>query len=273
MLAAIIAFLLIFSVSAQAEAYPSKEDAGNPVAHIVTSMGEIYAELYPQAAPQTVQNFIELSRTGFYEGLEFHQVVVGSMIRGGDPTGTGSGGPGYTFADEINASALGLDQESVVQEGYLPHPALGIGSQADFQQQILIPLIQSMGILTQHELELREHEVEQQLMALSLKEAYENLGYSYRDDLPSRHPVAGSLAMANSGPDSNGSQFVITLEDAPWLAGKHTVFGQVLLGMEVVERICQVSVDIEMRPRLPVIIENIEIVDDLPPEPEEEPEA
>jgi cyclophilin family peptidyl-prolyl cis-trans isomerase len=145
-------------------------------AAIHTSEGAIEVELYPDAAPKTVENFEKLSREGFYEGVIFHRVIPDFMIQGGDPTGTGMGGPGYEFEDEFN-----------------------------------------------------EHRV-----------------------------TRGALAMANAGPNTNGSQFfIVTAEATPWLDGKHTVFGRVTSGMDVVDRISQLDRDANDRPRKPVTIERV----------------
>ncbi len=145
-----------------------------------TSEGKIELELYPDAAPKTVENFETLSRDGFYDGVIFHRVIPDFMIQGGDPTGTGMGGPGYEFEDEIN-----------------------------------------------------DHRVER-----------------------------GALAMANAGPGTNGSQFfIVTAEATPWLDGKHTVFGRVTVGMEVVDRISQLERDANDRPRKPVTIERVELAE------------
>jgi cyclophilin family peptidyl-prolyl cis-trans isomerase len=145
-----------------------------------TSEGTIELELYPDAAPKTVQNFEKLSRDGFYDGVIFHRVIPDFMIQGGDPTGTGMGGPGYEFEDEIN-----------------------------------------------------DHRVER-----------------------------GALAMANAGPGTNGSQFfIVTAEATPWLDGKHTVFGRVTSGMDVVDRISLIDRDANDRPRKPVTIERVELAE------------
>jgi cyclophilin family peptidyl-prolyl cis-trans isomerase len=145
-----------------------------------TSEGAIELELYPDAAPKTVENFEKLSRDGFYEGVIFHRVIPDFMIQGGDPTGTGTGGPGYEFEDEFN-----------------------------------------------------EHRV-----------------------------TRGALAMANAGPNTNGSQFfIVTAEEASWLDGKHTVFGRVTAGMDVVDRISEVERDANDRPREPVTIDRVELGD------------
>jgi peptidyl-prolyl cis-trans isomerase B (cyclophilin B) len=143
-----------------------------------TNHGAIAIELYDGDAPKTVDNFVDLARKGFYDGVIFHRVIPDFMIQGGDPTGTGSGGPGYTFEDESN-----------------------------------------------------HHRVER-----------------------------GVLAMANAGPNTNGSQFfIVTAQACPWLDGKHTVFGRVTNGMDVVEAISSVDLDARDRPRTDVVIERVEL--------------
>ncbi|MBP8862835.1 MAG: peptidylprolyl isomerase [Anaerolineae bacterium] len=128
-------------------------------ATITTPRGVIEIELYPQYAPQTVNNFVFLAREGFYDGVTFHRVISNFVIQGGDPTGTGRGGPGYHFADEFKDNPL-------------------------------------------------THE-------------------------------RGVISMANAGPGTNGSQFFITHSPQPHLNGRHTVFGKVVAGMEVVDAIRQ----------------------------------
>ncbi len=141
-----------------------------------TSHGAIEIELFEGDAPKTVENFVKLSRDGFYDGVIFHRVIPDFMIQGGDPTGTGSGGPGYQFEDEFN----------------------------------------------------------------------------------DRRVERGALAMANSGPNTNGSQFFIVTADAcPWLDGKHTVFGRVTSGMDVVDSISQLDKDARDRPHDEVSIESV----------------
>ena len=143
-----------------------------------TNHGAIALELFDGDAPKTVENFRTLAADGFYDGVIFHRVIPDFMVQGGDPTGTGSGGPGYEFEDEFND-----------------------------------------------------------------------------------HPVArGALAMANAGPNTNGSQFFIVTADAcPWLNGKHTVFGRVTDGMDVVDAISQVETDGSDRPREDVVIERLDL--------------
>ena len=143
-----------------------------------TSEGDIVLELFDEDAPKTVSNFKKLASDGFYDGLIFHRVIDDFMIQGGCPQGTGTGGPGYTFEDEIN-----------------------------------------------------EHKA-----------------------------VRGSLAMANAGPNTNGSQFfIVTLEATPWLDGKHTVFGQVTDGMDVVDKLEGLPTDGRDKPREDAKIEKLTI--------------
>lgn len=250
----IIAALLIifFIVSAGFAAAQPKKESENPVVRMKTSLGTIDIELYEDSAPKTVDNFIGLVKgtkeftdpeTGekdkrrFYDGLTFHRVIDGFMIQSGDPLGTGRGGPGYTFEDEINADSLGLDEMKVITEEGYTHQWLMVQSQEDFDRYILAPLFHAMGIKSKEDLEERQEEVQKRLNKLTLKEVYENMGYQYRTDIESYPPERGSIAMANSGPGSNGSQFFINLVDTPWLTGKHTVFGQVIDGMDVVSEI------------------------------------
>jgi peptidyl-prolyl cis-trans isomerase B (cyclophilin B) len=143
-----------------------------------TNHGAIDVELFPDDAPKTVDNFVKLARDGFYDGVIFHRVIPDFMIQGGDPTGTGTGGPGYSFEDEFN-----------------------------------------------------QHKVER-----------------------------GALAMANAGPNTNGSQFfIVTTESAPWLDGKHTVFGRVTSGLEVADTISEQPRDSRDKPHDDVVIESVSI--------------
>ena len=234
-----------------------------PVYVIQTTLGNIEVELFQNDAPNTVANFIGLAegtkefvdaRTSekvkrpFYNGLIFHRVIKNFMIQSGCPLGNGRGGPGYSFVDEINAVALGLDKLKAVDTKKGSHPFLMIRSKTDYQNTILGPLFQKMGITSQEEFDQRRDEFEARLKSLTLKEAYENMGYSYSDKGSPHPPVRGSLAMANSGPDTNGSQFFINLVDTDWLTGKHTVFGQVIKGMDVVDKIGSVDVDTGSKP-------------------------
>ena len=137
----------------------SIDTAKTYTATLDTSRGRIVCELFVKDAPKTVNNFVFLAREGFYDGTVFHRVIADFMIQGGDPTGTGTGGPGYRFEDETKNN-------------------------------------------------------------------------------PNRH-ARGVLSMANAGPNTNGSQFFITHVETPWLDGKHTVFGRVLSGQDVVDSVKQ----------------------------------
>jgi peptidyl-prolyl cis-trans isomerase B (cyclophilin B) len=143
-----------------------------------TTKGAITLEFFDDDAPKTVANFRKLAGDGFYDGIIFHRVIPDFMIQGGCPQGTGTGGPGYTFEDEINS-----------------------------------------------------HKV-----------------------------VRGALAMANAGPNTNGSQFfIVTTQAAPWLDGKHTVFGQVTDGMDAVDAIEAAPTGARDRPAEDITIESIEL--------------
>ena len=143
---------------------------------MTTNKGEIVFEMFDEDAPKTVGNMRDLADKGFYDGLTFHRIIRDFMIQGGCPEGTGTGGPGYTFEDEIN-----------------PHKV-----------------------------------------------------------------VRGALAMANAGPNTNGSQFfIVTTDAAPWLDGKHTVFGQVTEGMDVVDELEGLPTDGRDRPKEPARIEKL----------------
>jgi len=143
-----------------------------------TNHGAIQLELFDEDAPKTVENFVKLSTDGYYDGLIFHRVIRDFMIQGGCPQGTGTGGPGYEFEDEINQNKI----------------------------------------------------------------------------------VRGALAMANAGPNTNGSQFfIVTIDAAPWLDGKHTVFGRVTSGMEAVDSIEGTETGAQDRPVKDAVIERVEV--------------
>ena len=162
-------------------------------AHFTTSLGRFSIRLFEDEAPKTVANFVGLAEgtkeftdpktrqkatRPFYDGLIFHRVIDGFMIQGGDPLGTGTGGPGYTFADEFNPKLT--------------------------------------------------------------------------------HRGAGVLSMANSGPNTNGSQFFITLAATPWLDNRHTVFGEVVEGLDIVNQIGRTATRSD-RPVTPVTIESVKV--------------
>ena len=205
-----------------------------------TNKGNLVLELYHENAPLTVQNFIDLAqgekefltaagkvKKPFYNGLNFHRVIPGFMIQGGCPRGDGTGGPGYTFEDEINALSLGLDKIKVKDA-----PSYG----RYLQKAVIV----GMGIKTQQELEERITEAEENLKAaseMSVLEVLARNGYKYNEVITSKKAVKGALAMANSGPNTNGSQFFINQVDTPHLDGLHTVFGQLVNGDAVLSQI------------------------------------
>jgi len=177
--------------------------ADNPRVRIVLRTGTIEIVLLQDAAPNTVANFIELTEKKFFDGLVFHRVIEDFMAQGGDPEGTGTGGPGYNFADEINADALGLDKMTA----------------AEFERttgQRLDPPAPSP--------------------TMSIKAYLQRFGYRFTPGLASHPMKRGVLAMANAGPNTNGSQFFLTHIDCPWLDGKHTVFGIITAGQQLVDK-------------------------------------
>ncbi len=205
-----------------------------------TNKGNLVLELYHDNAPLTVQNFIDLAqgekeflkqgekiKKPFYNGLTFHRVIAGFMVQGGCPNGDGTGGPGFTFDDEINAKSLGLDKVKVKDA-----PSYG----RLLQKAVIV----GMGIKSQQELEGRITEAEENLKAaseMSVLEVLARNGYKYNEVLTSKKAIKGALAMANSGPNTNGSQFFINQVDTPHLDGLHTVFGQLVNGDTVINQI------------------------------------
>jgi len=263
--AAILVFVVTLFLFISSLGATDKMKSINPVFIIKTSLGDIHIELFADETPETVANFIKLAegtkefidpKTGkrttrpFYDNLIFHRVIKDFMIQGGCPLGNGTGGPGYTFPDEINADSLGLDQIKAIdpdpKKG--PHPYLVIRTQEEYQQYIFTPILRSMNIASQEELDKKKAEVQKKLFSLTLKKAYENMGYIYIEKKPSHSPKRGCLAMANSGPNTNGSQFFINLADTEWLAGRHTVFGKVVQGMDIVDKIGLVKVGENSKP-------------------------
>ena len=157
---------------------------GMHVVTLNTSLGDISFETYDADAPKAVNNFLTLSKKGFYNNVIFHRVIKGFMVQGGDPLGNGTGGPGYTFADELNSSALSY------QAGY----------------------------------------------------------------------KKGVVAMANAGPNTNGSQFFITEVPTPWLDNRHSVFGQVTQGIDVVNQIANTSRSAQDKPLQDVAMKKVTVL-------------
>ncbi len=228
------------SMSAEDELHKDKR-----FCKIVTSHGEIVLELYPAAAPETVANFIGLA-TGtkaykdaktqeekkghFFDGLVFHRILKGFMIQGGCPFGAGHGGPGFAFKDEINAVGLGLDKQKAQHPGMVQDLARRLTTKEfDIKTQEDVKKVGEEKLN-----EAFNKHIQDLLLNKSLKEVYELSGYSYDDKLVPVKNNKGTISMANSGPNTNGSQFFINAADNNWLDGKHTVFGKVIDGMSVV---------------------------------------
>ena len=175
------------------------------------------------------------------------------MIQGGDPLGTGTGGPGFRFADEIDGRALGLNKLRALdlERGQM-HPYFEV-SWPQFQQRVLMRGINP----TMPDRQARYDAALKEWNGVSLLKAYEALGYQYTDGLPSQPIKRGTLAMANSGPNTNGSQFFISVRDNDYLNGKHTVFGRVTEGMEVVDAMSSLPTGQGSVPQQPVKIISI----------------
>ncbi len=252
-------------------------ESKNPIVSMKTSHGEITIELLQKSAPKTVKNFIDLAqgtkeftdalgqkiKKPFYDGLTFHRVIDGFMIQGGCPVGNGSGNPGYKFSDEINANSLGLDKAKVIHPEKGMHEYLRVYPPQKIQQMIVQPIFKKLGITTQQQLDQKQNQIQAEhqkiIKTLTLKNLYEGIGYKYNDKLKSFPMKTGFLAMANSGPNSNGCQFYINLVDNNYLDGKHTVFGKVIKGIEVVQKIAKVKTGSRSKPLTPVKIISIRL--------------
>lgn len=245
------------------------EDSQNPLVLIKTNKGEMVIELYPKVAPLTVENFIGLAtgkkeftdtngqkaKRPFYDGLEFHRVIPNFMIQGGDPKGDGTGGPGYNFPDEISAKALELDKMKVKDAPSYQRDAQMVARQRVFQK---------LSIQSQEDLDKKMKEANalfqkefKALLNLSVKEVLELAGYQFQEDLPSKKVSQYTVAMANAGPNTNGSQFFINIVDNHYLNGKHTVFGKLLKGRDVLIKISEVERDMRDKPKQKVVMEKV----------------
>lgn len=244
----------------------AQETSENPIVVMSTTHGNVTIELFAKDAPETVKNFIGLAegtkeftdasgnkaKKPFYDGLIFHRVIKDFMIQGGCPQGTGMGDPGYKFKDEINADSLGLQNLKVIDEAKGLHEYLRVYPQQRIQQMIAQPIFTKLGINSQETFKAKQKEFQEEIQkvmkTLSIKQLYEGMGYKYDASLKSTPMKKGFLAMANSGPNTNGSQFYINLKDNRYLDGKHTVFGKVVEGMEVVEKIAGVKIGAQDKP-------------------------
>lgn len=271
-------FLLVTLTLLFSSALFAEDSEKNPVAIIKTNHGEIAVELFAKSAPETVKNFIGLAegtkeftdpssgekvKKPFFDGLIFHRVIDNFMIQGGCPLGNGMGDPGYKFNDEINADSLGLDKEKVLTAQGQIHENLRIYPPQQLQQIIAQPIFKKLGINSQETFQAKQKEFQEEVKktveTLTLKKLYQDMGYKFDDKLTSFPMKKGFLAMANSGPNTNGSQFYINLKDNRYLDGKHTVFGKVIEGMDVVEKIGKVKTGQQDKPVEDVKIESVRL--------------
>ncbi|TVR14609.1 MAG: peptidylprolyl isomerase [Planctomycetota bacterium] len=274
-LASVIVCLAVISPISAAES------DGYPRALISTSLGDITIELYPDSAPRSVEIFLglaegkrpwrdpeseEMVTRPYYDGTIFHRVIKDFMIQGGDILGTGHGGAGFTFADEINAAGLGLDTTPAISNGQ-PHPHIaGLPNViAAIRDHYIVPRLNARGVSRNSPPAQQQraiHDILEELDGqLSIQDLYETMGYRYDDELIARPPVAGSLCLANRGPNTNAGQFFINVTDTPHLQGLHTVFGHVIAGMDVVHAISESATDEQARPTHPVTIISVRRID------------
>lgn len=231
-------------------AKPDQQLSKYTQAKLITDKGEIVLKLEWQAAPLTCANFVKLARKGFYNGVVFHRVIPGFMIQTGDPKGNGTGGPGYKFNDEINADALGLHQKKVSNNRF-------------YRRDIQMAIIKKLNISNRQEWQQKQDEVKalyNKIQNWSVKKLFQAAGYRYTSGLPSLKAEKFRVAMANAGPDSNGSQFFINVADTPWLNGKHTVFATVIKGTNTAVAISKVKKDNRNKPVTPLKIKKIELL-------------
>ena len=264
--------LLSTAIADTSTALQSMEDSQNPLVRISTSQGEIYLELFPLEAPSNVENFIALAEgekeftnqdTGapiqarYYNGMRFHRVVPGFIIQAGSPAYNPLGLQVNLVDDEINANALGLNRISALNTDGSFADVLNIQSKLGFHEAILTPLYSQRNITDIEAALSRQYQILETLQNLSVKSVYENQGYRYDDSLQSRPIERGTVALANSGPDSNGPEFFISLTAAGWLSGKYTVIGKVVEGQEVMDSIGNTAIDPDQFSSLSTLIYSV----------------
>jgi cyclophilin family peptidyl-prolyl cis-trans isomerase len=264
--------LLSTAIADTSTALLSMEDSQNPLVRISTSQGEIYLELFPLEAPSNVENFIALAEgekeftnqdTGapiqarYYNGMRFHRVVPGFIIQAGSPAYNPLGLRVNLVDDEINANALGLNRISALNTDGSFADVLNIQSKLGFHEAILTPLYSQRNITDIEAALSRQYQILETLQNLSVKSVYENQGYRYDDSLQSRPIERGTVALANSGPDSNGPEFFISLAAAEWLSGKYTVIGKVVEGQEVMDSIGNTAIDPDQFSSLSTLIYSV----------------
>ena len=228
------------------------EDTSNPLVLISTSEGPIYIEMLTAEAPKNVARFIALAEgevafteahsnttisPRYYNDSRFHRVVPNFIIQAGSPDHHGRGRPKDYLADEINASALGLDRLPIILEAGAINPILNIDGQKTFARRVLEPLYQQLQINSRQQLVTEEGTILESLKSLTVMRLYQYEGYTFQNRFPTRAITRGIVALANDGPDRNGPEFFISLRDAPWLDGRHTVIGRVVEGMDTADGI------------------------------------
>jgi len=257
----------------------------NPLLEVQTSEGDLYLELFQDAAPRNVALIVELAQTPqtapaefrqrgafqaqdqepayYYDGLTFHNVAADTFIELGFPASASADSDNVgnmrndnsrdnnfqarnsraastqrersvvSVVDEINARGLGLEQQRLLDEAGRPHPWLNLADETDFQRRVLAPLYRTMSINDSAQLQNQLGAVLRRLQQMNLMQVYENMGYRYNGQLPSRRPVSGSVLISNTGPGTNNGDLIITLADTPWLTGTHTVVGQIISGQSI----------------------------------------
>ena len=234
------------------------ENKSNPLMLLSTSLGDIYIELFKVEAPNNVDNFLALAHgeieftekdsgntfyPRYFDGMQFHRVIPNMLIQAGSPQYHPLGMPRRILADEINADVLGLGEQPVLNEFGEFNSLLNISDQSNFRDALLEPILQYLRIGSDSELTNRQYEIYDFIANLTIKQAYELGGYTYNSDLTTRRITRSIVALANSGPNSNGPEFFIATSDLPWLNGKHTVIGKVVEGMETVDAISRTEID------------------------------
>jgi cyclophilin family peptidyl-prolyl cis-trans isomerase len=254
------------------------DKTGTPVAEIITSMGSIIVELDPVVAPKTVSNFIGLAegtkewtnpKTGekikkpFYNGLTFHRIIKDFMIQGGCPLGNGTGGPGYIFDDEAIDYSTAVNMTGKIdteEKSRIIFSEVLVPYFHETQNKNQAPDSDILRIVNECSEKQSGEPIMQHPVEYYLEKTGRNTPVKFGGTVKSKVEYA-ALCMANSGPNTNGSQFfIVTKQDgASWLDGKHTVFGKVIEGMDVALKIQNVKTVPGDKPEKEIIIKKINI--------------
>ena len=234
------------------------ENNSNHLMLLSTSLGDIYIELFKVEAPNNVENFLALAHgeieftekdsgntfyPRYFDGMQFHRVIPNMLVQAGSPHYHPLGMPRRILADEINADVLGLDEQPVLNEFGEFNSLLNISDRSNFRDELLEPILKHLRIRSDSELTDRQYEIYDFMANLTIKQAYQLGGYTYNSDLTTRPITRSIVALANSGPNSNGPEFFIATSDLPSLNGKHTVIGKVIEGMDTVDAISRIEID------------------------------